>query len=203
MTGKIGIALLDHIPQGIERVASPGRHCTFIGRARKGEILWARGEDFTCPLARYNLGIDPQNESTMETLTVTLAETLVSWGDVRDLATAHRFIAGLSPLPALKRTFIYAPLDKMPVPPDLVLLILTPQEAFDHVLSFTRMTGERSGGLVGGVGALCGECTALPLQTKKAAISVGCDGSRREAFLSPEEMFLAIPYSLYRSVLDL
>ncbi len=198
MTGKIGIALLDQIPQGIERVASPGRHCTFIGRARKGEILWARGEDFTCPLARFNLGIDPPDESTMEKL----AATLVDWGDVRDLETAHRFIAGLSPLPVSKRTFLYAPLDKMPVPPDLVLLILAPQEVFRHVLSITASTGERSGGHVSGIGALCGECTALPLQTKKAAISVGCDGSRREAFLSPKEMFLVIPYSLYRSTVE-
>jgi len=198
MTEKIGIALLDQIPQGIERVASPGRHCTFIGRARKGEILWARGEDFTCPLARYNLGIDPPDESTMEKL----AATLVSWGDVRDLETAHRFIAGLSPLPVSRRTFIYAPLDRMPVPPDLVLLILNPEEVFRHILSITASTGERNDGLIGGIGALCGECTALPLQTKKAAISVGCDGSRREAFLSPKEMFLAIPYSLYRSTVE-
>jgi uncharacterized protein (DUF169 family) len=198
MEEKIGIALLDHIPQGIERVASPGRHCTFIGRARKGEILWACGEDFTCPLARFNLGIDPPDESTMEKLAV----TLVDWGDIRDLETAHRFIAGLSPLPVSRRTFIYAPLDKMPVPPDLVLLILNPEEVFDHVLALTRMTGERSDGLVGGVGALCGECTALPLQTEKAAISVGCGGSWREAFLSPKEMFLAIPYSLHRSTVE-
>jgi uncharacterized protein (DUF169 family) len=56
MEEKIGIALVDHPPQGIERTSEPGRHCTFIGRARKGEILWAREEDFTCPLARYNLG---------------------------------------------------------------------------------------------------------------------------------------------------
>jgi len=198
MTEKIGIALLDQIPQGIERVASSGRHCTFIGRARKGEILWACGEDFTCPLARFNLGIDPPDESTMEKLVA----TLIGWGDVRDLETAHRFIAGLSPLPVSRRTFIYAPLDRMPVPPDLVLLILNPEEVFRHVLSITASTGERSDGLVGGIGALCGECTALPLQTKKAAISVGCDGSRREAFLSPKEMFLAIPYSLYRSTVE-
>ena len=202
MFDTIGIALLDHTPQGIERIASPGRHCTFIGRARKGEILWACGEDFTCPLARYNLGIDPPDESTTETLTVTLAETLVSWGDVRDLETAHRFIAGLSPLPVSERTFIYAPLDKMPVSPDLVLLILNPREAFKHVLALTRMTGEISGGHVSGVGALCGECTALPLHTRRAAISVGCEGSRREASLAPKELFLAIPYSLYRSTVE-
>jgi uncharacterized protein (DUF169 family) len=63
------------------------------------------------------------------------------------------------------------------------------------------MTGEKSDGYVSGIGALCGECTALPLRTKKAAISVGCDGSRREAFLTPEEMFLAIPYPLYLSAI--
>jgi uncharacterized protein (DUF169 family) len=198
MTGKIGIALLDQIPQGIERVAAPGRHCTFIGRARKGEILWAREEDFTCPLARYNLGIDPQNESTMDEL----AATLVSWGDIRDLETAHRFIAGLSPLPVSKRTFIYAPLDKMPVIPNLVLLILNPQEAFKHVLTLTRMTGETSGGHVSGIGALCGECTALPLHIKKAAISIGCGGSRREVSLLPEELFIAIPYPLHQLTVE-
>ena len=202
MEEKIGISLVDHPPQGIERTSEPGRHCTFIGRARKGEIFWACGEDFTCPLARYNLGIDPPDESTTEALTVTLAEILVSWGDARDLETAHRFIAGLSPLSVAKRTFLYAPLDKMLVSPDLVLLILNPQEAFDHVLSITQMTGEKSDGHVSGIGALCGECTALPLQTEKATISVGCGGSRREAFLTPEEMFLAIPYSLYRSTVE-
>ena len=198
MEEKIGIALLEHPPEGIDRTLIPSRHCTFIGRARKGEILLARGDDFTCPLARYNLGIDPPDESTTETL----AETLVNWGDVRDLETAHRFISGLSPLPVAKRTFLYAPLDKIPVSPDLVLLILNSQKAFKHVLTLTRMTGEKSGGHVSGIGALCGECTALPLQTKKAAISVGCGGSRREALLTPEEMFLAIPYSLYRSTIE-
>jgi uncharacterized protein (DUF169 family) len=197
MAEKIGIALLDQIPRGIERVASPGRHCTFIGNAREGKILWARREEITCPLACFNLGIDPQDAPTVKRL----AATLVGWGDARDLESAQRFIAGLSPLPVSKRIFLYAPLDEMPVFPDLVLLILQPEEAFRCILSITASTGERSGGLVGGVGALCGECTAVPLHTGRVAISVGCNGSRREAFLASDELFLAIPYPLYQSTI--
>jgi uncharacterized protein (DUF169 family) len=188
---------LDHLPLGVDHVDTSGRHCTFVGEARRGKIIWAEGEDITCPLARFNLGIDTPDEGTIDAL----ARTIVSWGEATNIETAQRYIASLSPLPFGKRVFVYFPLSKMPFPPDLALFILHPNEAMEKLLTITQATGERCEGRVSGLGALCGECTALPLLSERAVLSPGCSGSRREAFLASDELFLSIPYLLYRSTI--
>lgn len=197
MVNTVGIAVLDHLPLGVDHVDASGRHCTFVGEARQGKIIWAGGEDITCPLARFNLGIDTPDEQTIDAL----ASTLVSWGEAMDTEVARQFIATLTALPFGKRVFVYFPLSKMPFPPDLVLFILRPNEAMEKLLAITMSTGERCEGRIGGLGALCGECTALPLLSERAVLSPGCSGSRREAFLASDELFLSIPYLLYRSTI--
>jgi len=196
MVNTVGIAVLDHLPLGVDHVDASGRHCTFVGEARQGKIIWAGGEDITCPLARFNLGIDTPDEQTIDAL----ASTLVS-GEAKDIEAAQRYIVSLSPLPFGKRVFVYFPLSKMPFPPDLVLFILRPNEAMEKLLAITMSTGERCEGRIGGLGALCGECTALPLLSERAVLSPGCSGSRRETFLASDELFLSIPYLLYRSTI--
>ena len=196
MNDTLGIAILDHLPLGVEHISTPGRHCTFVGQARQGELLWAAGMEITCPLARFNLGLDPPNQETIEAL----AGVIVDWGDAKDLETARRFIEGLSPLPFGERVFVYGPLSAMPFPPDLVLRILRPREAMEHILSITETTGAQSESHVGGLGALCGECIAVPLLTQRAVLSPACPGSRREAFLAEDEMLLSMPHQLYNSM---
>jgi len=195
MINTLGIAILDHLPLGVEHVSSSGRYCTFVGQARQGGLVWAAGQEITCPLARFNLGLDLPNQETADAL----ACTIIGWGMARDQETARRFIETLMPLPFGERVFVYGPLFAMPFPPDLVLLILRPGEAMERLLAITTVTGRPCEGRVGGLGALCGECTAVPLLTDKAALSPGCPGSRREAFLAQDELFLSMPYQLYRS----
>jgi len=77
--------------------------------------------------------------------------------------------------------------------------ILRPNEAMEQLLAITTATGMSCEGQVGGLGAMCGECTATPLLTNKATLSPGCPGSRREAFLAEDELFLSMPYQLYNS----
>jgi len=197
MIDTIGVSVLAHLPLGIEHVKAPGRHCTFVGLARQGEPVWAAGQEITCPLARFNLGLDPPNQETIDAL----ADTIVGWGEANDGETARRFIETLMPLSFGQRVFVYGPLSKMPFPPDLVLLILTPQRAMEHLLALTKESGEVSESRPGGLGALCGECTAVPLLTEKGAASPGCPGSRREAFLTEEQLFLSVPYQRYISTI--
>jgi uncharacterized protein (DUF169 family) len=195
MNDTLGIAILDHLPLGVEHISTPGRHCTFVGQARQGELRWAAGMDIACALARFNLGLDPPNQPTVETL----AGVVVDWEAAKDLETARRFIEALAPLPFGERVFVYGPLSAMPFPPDLVLLVLRPNEAMEQLLAIATATGMSCGGHVGGLGAMCGECTAIPLLTNKAMLSPGCPGSRREAFLAEDEMLLSMPYQLYSS----
>ena len=197
MIDTVGISILAHLPLGVDHVKAPGRHCTFVGLARQGKLVWAAGQEITCPLARFNLGLDPPNQETI----ATLADTIVEWECARDVKIARSFVETLSPLPFGQRVFVYGPLSKMPFPPDLVLLILKPQQAMEHLLALTTATGELSESPVGGLGALCGECTAVPLLTERAVVSPGCSGSRREAFLTEEQLFLSVPYQLYSSTI--
>jgi uncharacterized protein (DUF169 family) len=192
----VGIAILDHLPLGVDHVTEPGQHCTFFGRAREGHAMWAAGDDITCPLARFNLGIDPPNEETI----AHLAETIVSWGAAKDGVTARRFIAGLLPLPFGRRIFVYAPLETMPFPPNLVVRVLSAAEGMREIHSVTALTGRRTEGQMAGVGGLCGECTAFLLHCEHTAVSLGCSGSRREAALDEGELFFAVPYFLYRQL---
>ncbi len=192
MECAIGIAVLDYLPLGVDRAETASRHCTFVGEARRGRVLWASAEDVTCLLARFNLGLDLPDERTLEAL----AATLVGWGTAKDLKTARRFLSLLSPLPFGERVFVYAPLEALPFPPDLVLRILRPEEAMRRLYALVAATGERAHSASGGPGALCGDCTALPLLTGRPALSAGCRGSRREVSLAEEELFLALPYPL-------
>lgn len=197
MIDTLGIAILDHLPLGVEHINTPGRHCTFVGQAREGKLQWAAGIEITCPLARFNLGLDTSDRQTIETL----AGVIVGWNAAKDLETARHFIETLTPLPFGERVFVYGPLPALPFPPDLVLLILRPKEAMEELLLITTLTGVRSDALAGGLGALCGECTAAPLLRNGAVLSPGCPGSRREAFLGETELFLSLPYILYSSTI--
>ena len=197
MINVVGVSILAHLPLGVDHVEAPGRHCTFVGLARQGELVWAAGQEITCPLARFNLGLDPPNQETIDKL----ADTIVEWECAKNAGIARSFVETLSLLPFGQRVFVYGPLSRMPFPPDLVLLILNPQQSMEHLLALTTATGELSESPVGGVGALCGECTAVPLLTERAVVSPGCPGSRREAFLTEEQLFLSVPYQLYSSTI--
>jgi len=84
--------------------------------------------------------------------------------------------------------------------PDVVVLIGTAEEVFEMVLKNTQITGERITSSMSGVGAMCGECTVLPLVTGKPNVSVGCGGSRRGVALGEGELFLAMPFDTFEKL---
>ena len=122
-----------------------------------------------------------------------ISAALVEWKAAKDLDTAARLLSSFPRLPFGERVFVYAPLDAAPVYPDLVLRVVRPADAVQWLRALGAATAERAEGRSGGVGALCGECTAFPLVTGRAAVSPGCPGSRREAFLAPDEILLSLP----------
>jgi uncharacterized protein (DUF169 family) len=195
MTDAIGIAVLDHLPLGVAHAETPSRHCTFVGLARQGRTLWASGDDVTCPLARLVLGLDPADAATVDAV----AARLVEWGSAKDFEVARRFLASAATLPFGERVFVYAPLEASPFPPDVIVRFVRPDEAAMRLRALAAATAAGAEGRSAGTGAMCGECTAFPLLTGRAALSPGCPGSRREVFAAPEELFLALPYALDRA----
>jgi len=79
--------------------------------------------------------------------------------------------------------------------PDVIIKIVTPDEAQAIVQQYSAITGERVKASLSGIGAACGECTALPIVTNKPNVSVGCYGSRPGINLKKRELIIAAPFS--------
>jgi uncharacterized protein (DUF169 family) len=196
VNNAIGVLVLDHIPLGVDRVAAPGSHCAHVATARAGHARWASGDDITCPLARFNLGLDPPDAATIERL----CATLIEWDYAEDSAVARLFVSGLVPLPHGDPILVYGPRDRLPREPDVTIHILSPEGAMHHLIDQARRSGVRALGDISGLGAVCGECTAFPLHSARACVSVGCLGSRGTLSLEPCHLLLAVPAALQQDL---
>jgi uncharacterized protein (DUF169 family) len=193
-SNRIGIAVVKKEPVGIKRVKSPDKHCYFVRRAREGAILYARNEDISCPLARFYLGLERKNlKNLSRTLVKELSQTLVSWDDAIDEKVALTYLNSGHCLDEGEKYIIYFPYPQKDLKADVIIIINNPQAIMALVQKFSSITGERIKASISGIGAMCGECTAYPLITGQANISLGCYGSRPGVNLKKEELFLAFP----------
>ncbi len=195
MPDAVGIALVDAVPSGVARVAAPSRHCTLVGLARRGQTLCATSDDINCPIARFVLGCD-LTEMGSEAAAATLVESKLA----KDAAAARRLVEGFRVLEPRRRVFVYFPLDGAPVPADVVVRFLHPEEAMRRMRALITATGERTEVRTAGSAAMCADCTASPLITGRAALSPGCPGSRREVPIAQDEVLLSFPARLERAV---
>lgn len=121
---EIGITIFDTAPVGTARVAAPDRHCSLVRLAREGHIFYARNEDITCPLARFNLGLAPKTDGNL----AELARTLVSWNDAEHKEVALRYLKTATTLEVGEKTICYFPLPNPELAPDVVIKIGSPEE---------------------------------------------------------------------------
>jgi len=182
----VGISFSDEVPAGIPRVKFPNKHCHFIGKARKGDIFYARREDISCPLARFYLG-------TGNTDLRSLSRILVSWNDSIDEEIALEYLRSARKLEAGKSYIIYFPYPQKDINPDVIIKIGSPSEIMAIVQRFSSINGRRIDASLSGIGAACGECTAYPLVTGRENVSLGCYGSRPGIGLKEGELLLAFP----------
>jgi uncharacterized protein (DUF169 family) len=191
---EIGITVLNAAPVGVPRVTAPDRHCALVGLAREGKTFYAGNEDISCPLARFNLGLDPKTEEH----SAELAQILVNWNDAENQKIALCYLKSATTLEVGEKYLCYFPLPSSDLAPDVVVKMGSPEEFMPLVRTMTRLTGRRTPGIASGVGAMCGECTAIPIVTGGPNISLGCGGSRPHARLDPDQLLLALPIEVYR-----
>ena len=195
MLDAVGIAIVDTPPPGVARVSAPARHCSFVGLARQGKVVWASSDEVNCPIARYVLGCDSVVAS-IDAAAASFVESKLA----RDLDAAHRFVAGFRVLAPQRRIFVYFPLGEEPVPADVVVRFVRPEEAMRRLRALVTATGERAEVRTAGSAAMCADCTASPILTGRAALSPGCPGSRREVPIAPDEVLVSLPANLERAL---
>jgi uncharacterized protein (DUF169 family) len=170
-------------------VAAEEKHCGFVGRARRGEALQVRLQNIGCPLARWHLGADEEIEE--------IARVLVGWQDADSEAAARRFLDSGPRLEGDRPWVAYYPAGGEGPTPDVVICVGTAAELMELVKRRTRRSGQRLSASTSGIGAACGECTALPLVTGRPNLSLACGGSRPSMELKPGELLLAAPHGTF------
>jgi uncharacterized protein (DUF169 family) len=195
MFDAVGISCVDEAPRDLAHVPAPAKHCAFVGLARQGNTVWAASEDINCPIARYVLGCDLTGAGR-DAVAASFIESKLA----KDRDAAVRFISGFRVLEPRRRIFVYFPLGEAPVPADVVVRFLHPEDAMRRLRALVTTTGERAEVRTAGSAAMCADCTASPLVTGRAALSPGCPGSRREVPIAPDEVLVSFPARLERAV---
>jgi uncharacterized protein (DUF169 family) len=188
MFDAVGISCVDEAPRDVARVPAPAKHCAFVGLARQGKTVWAASEDINCPIARYVLGCDLTGTGR-EAAAASFVESKLA----KDHDAALRFVAGFRVFEPRRRVFVYFPLDGAPIPADVVVRFLHPDDAMRRLRALVTATGERTEVRTAGSAAMCADCTASPFLSGRAAFSPGCPGSRREVPIAPDEVLVSFP----------
>jgi uncharacterized protein (DUF169 family) len=181
----VAIAFRPTAPAGVAHIAAPEpASCGYWRRAAAGEVFYTDANDHKrCPVGAHTHGV-----------TLTAAESQELQGLVKTMVDLQYLSMDDVPaIPTRKEPFayaVYAPIDRSPVPPDVVLihgnarqLMLLAEAAqaagvSDEVPTMGRPT-----------------CALLPqaINGQHAGASFGCIGNRVYTALDDNEAYFAIP----------
>ncbi|MFW6007083.1 MAG: DUF169 domain-containing protein [Bacillota bacterium] len=193
---KIGIKITSNKPKKLSKLNDSRRYCNYIGEARDNRAFYIQNENISCPLARYNLGLEEFIQKDIKNL----AKTLVNWNDAETEEKALNYLKNTATLDYSNKYISIYPLNKNYKEPDLVILIGTPDTFMPLIREICKEKGEWGQYFMSGVGGMCAETTAIPLSTGKSNVSLGCGGSRPHARLKEGELLIGMPYALYKKV---
>jgi len=97
---------------------------------------------------------------------------------------------------------LVAPLDKMFVVPDVVLLFGNTAQVYRLFHGYNYNKGVRLEFSTNGEAGMCADAIALPMQTKKPCIALPCNGARLLSWPSDNELAFAMPAGTVEDILE-
>jgi len=182
----------EDIPAGLPEAKEVLRHCQMVNLARReGAVFYATSAKHQCNGGAWALGL---REITP---TLQSGEFYFKLGKFESMAACRRT---MDRIPHLRtgETFatIYAPLEKTPVDPDIILIVTTPRNMLKLAQASLFRLGGRITPEMAGIQSVCADATAQPFLTGTMNFSLGCDGSRRFSGIESDEMVMGFPVEL-------
>ncbi len=97
---------------------------------------------------------------------------------------------------------MYAPLEKAPFTPQVILIITNPWAMLKVGQSSLFRLGGRAHGDFSGIQSVCSDSVAQVYLTGKPNFSLGCDGSRTFSGIADDEMVMGFPGEMLAEVVD-
>jgi uncharacterized protein (DUF169 family) len=182
----------EEIPAGMQKFDKTIRHCTMVDLARKeGRIFYATSENHECNGGAWSLGLREITE------TLKNGDFYYKLGKFESSASCKRTIDRVPHLgTGFTHATLYAPLEKAPFDPQVVIIVATPWA----MLKLSQSTLFRVGGRIhaefAGIQSVCADACAQTYLNGHVNFSLGCDGSRKFSGVEDAEMVIGIPAEL-------
>jgi uncharacterized protein (DUF169 family) len=186
----------DGIPEGLSEISETVRHCQMVNLARiDGKIFYATSEKHQCAGGAWALGLREISPSLKS------GEFYFKLGKFSSWAACKRTIDRIPHLDT-QETYatVYAPLEKTPCTPHVVLIIAPPRVMLKLAQSSLFHLGGRLTAKMAGIQSVCADATAQTYLTGKLNVSLGCDGSRKFSGIADHEMVMGIPAELLPAI---
>jgi len=188
----------EEIPEGMQKLDKTIRHCAMIGLARKeGKIFYALAENHECNGGAWSLGLKEITE------TLKNGDFYFKLGKFESSAACKRTIDRVAHLNSHDTyATLYAPLEKTPFDPQVVLIIATPWAMLKLAQSTLFRVGGRINAEFSGIQSVCADACAQTYLTGKVNFSMGCDGSRKFSGIEDGELVLGIPAEILPEIVE-
>jgi uncharacterized protein (DUF169 family) len=199
----VGVKLfrgLHEIPNEVEEIDAPRRHCGMILKAnREGHTFYAPLSKHQCKVAATALGLA---KPTPELRKHQLEELFHTRHRFRTEDLLWSYVEDIPKVPNSHAAVLYGPLSSMPVDPDVVVAVCNPLQAMKIVQSHQHITGHRVKAAIGALFSFCVDATATPIAKKDLNIAVGCEEARKHEGLREHELAVGFPYSIANALAD-
>jgi uncharacterized protein (DUF169 family) len=181
----IAISFREKAPEGVAHVQSPEpAGCGYWRRAAGGEVFYTDADDHKlCPVGAHthNVALSPAEAEQLKGLIGTM------------VGLEYLTMDDVAGIPRRAEPFgvaVYAPLDRAPLPPDVVLVRGNPRQLM------LLAEAAQSAGAAGTTPAMGRPtCAVLPeaINSGRTAASFGCVGNRVYTGAGDDEAYFAIP----------
>ncbi|MCX6687715.1 MAG: DUF169 domain-containing protein [Methanoregula sp.] len=179
----------EEIPAGMQELDKTIRHCSMVNLARsEGKIFYATSGKHECNGGAWSLGL---REITP---TLKSGEFYFKLGKFDSAAACKRTIDKVPHLGSGDTyATLYAPLEKTPFTPHVVMIVTTPRNMLKLAQSSLFRLGGRIYAEFSGIQSVCSDATAQTYLTGRPNFSRGCDGSRKFSGIADDEMVMGMP----------
>ncbi|MDH7593474.1 MAG: DUF169 domain-containing protein [Methanomicrobiales archaeon] len=185
------------IPAGMEEIAEQMRHCQMVNLARRnGAIFYATVQKHQCMGGAWAMGLRDITESLKS------GEFYYKLGKFSSWAACKRTIEKVPHLGTETFATLYAPLEKTPFSPHVVIIVAPPRAMLKLAQARLFRTGGRIFSTMAGIQSVCADATAQTYLTGEPNFSLGCDGSRRFSGIADHEMVMGLPAELLPEIAE-
>ena len=188
----------EEVPPEMQELDKTMRHCAMVGLARKeGKIFFSTAGKHECNGGAWALGLRELTES------LRTGDFYYKLGKFESSAACKRTIDRVPHLQTLETyATLYAPLEKTPFDPQIVLIVANPWTMLKLAQSVLFRIGGRINAEFAGIQSVCADACAQTYLNGQVNFSLGCDGSRKFSGIEDGEMVVGIPAELLPEITE-